>query len=61
LTGASLTIMESLDNHNKYTDLMGDAFRAVYPEGLVDKYFVRGQDVLMGYHEHTDTYEFFDD
>lgn len=60
LTGASLTIMESLDNHNKYTGLMGDAFRAVYPEGLVDKYFVRGQDVLMGYHEHTDTYEFFD-
>ena len=61
LTGASLTIMESLDNQNKYTDLMGDAFRAVYPEGLVDKYFVRGQDVLMGYYEHTDTYEFFDE
>jgi len=60
LVGVSLSIMESLDNGNKYTDLVAAAFRSVYPDGLVDKYFVNGQDVLMEYHEHTDTYEFYD-
>jgi hypothetical protein len=61
LTGSSLTIMESLETRNKYTDLVTDAFRSLYNDGLVDKYFVCGQDVLLGYHEHTDTYEFFED
>jgi hypothetical protein len=61
LVAVSLSIMESLEIRNKYTDLVADAFRSVYPDGLVDKFFVCGQDVLMGYHEHTDTYEFFED
>ncbi|AGE55502.1 hypothetical protein ATCVMN08101_016L [Acanthocystis turfacea Chlorella virus MN0810.1] len=61
MTYASLTIMESLDAHNKYTGLVTDAFRSIYHDGLVDKYFVCGRDVLMGYHEHNDTYEFFEE